>query len=172
MGQISKRETLALRWAELCNDPRMHDLPGKIELNGLGVIELSPATNRHGMAQAGIAHALGLQLPEGTAIVECCVSTDDGVRVPDVAWASAAFMARQGDNSPFTAAPEICVEVRSRSNTNDEMAYKTQLYLQAGALEVWTVAETGEMQVLDAQGQQAASRYSVTIKLPARPGAQ
>jgi Uma2 family endonuclease len=171
MGQISKHETLALRWAELCNDPRMQDLPGKIELNGLGVIEMSPASNRHGMAQAAIAQALGMQLPDGTAIVECCISTDDGVRVPDVAWGSAAFIAQQGENSPFTAAPEICVEVRSPSNTNDEMEYKTALYLQAGALEVWIVSETGAMQVFTAQGPQAASRYGVSIKLPARPSA-
>jgi Uma2 family endonuclease len=171
MGQISKHETLALRWAELCNDPMMQDLPGKIELNGLGVIEMSPASNRHGMAQAAISHALTSQLSEGTAIVECCISTDDGVRVPDVAWASATFIAQQGDNSPFTAAPEICVEVRSPSNTNDEMEYKTKLYLQAGAVEVWIVTEAGVLQVIDAQGPQAASRYGVTFKLPARPGA-
>ncbi len=149
----------------------MQDLPGKIELNGLGVIEMSPATNRHGMVQAAIAQALGLQLPKGTAIVECCVSTGDGVRVPDVAWASAAFIAQQGDNSPFAAAPEICVEVRSKSNTDDEMAYKTRLYLQAGAREVWIVSDTGVMQVFSVQGQQAAGSYAVTLRPPGRLGA-
>ena len=175
MGQISKLETLALRWADMCNDPLLQDLPGKIELNGLGVMEMSPATNRHGMAQAAKAQALGLQLPNGTAIVECGISADDGIRVPDVAWTSATFIAQQGDNSPFTSpftsAPEICVEVRSPSNTDDEMAYKTELYFQAGAAEVWVVTEAGVPQVFDAQGPQAASRYGVTLVLPARPGA-
>lgn len=44
MGQMTPNEALALRWAELCADPRWHDLGGKLELNGLGVIEMSAAT--------------------------------------------------------------------------------------------------------------------------------
>jgi Uma2 family endonuclease len=171
MGQISKHETLALRWAELCNDPVVQNLPGKVELNGLGVIEMSPASTRHAMVQAAISHALTSQLHEGIALVECAVATKDGVRVPDVAWVSAEFFARHGESTPLPAAPDICVEVRSPSNTNDEMEYKTALYLQAGALEVWIVSETGAMQVFTAQGLQASSRYGVSLKLPGRPGA-
>ena len=152
-----------MRWTELCNDPRWHDLAGKIELNALGVIEMSPATNRHGMKQGAIAQAFGLQLPTGTAIVECCILTVEGVRVPDVAWASAAFMSKHGHLSPFPSAPEICVEVRSPSNTDAEMAFKTKLFLDAGALEVWIVEDTGEWQVFDAQGTQPASRFGVQL---------
>jgi Uma2 family endonuclease len=163
MGHHTPHEALALRWAELCADPRWDDFAGKIELNGRGVIEMSPANNRHGMRQAAIAQVLGLQLPAGTAIVECCVLTGDGVRVPDVAWASAAFMARHGDLSPFPQAPEICVEVRSPSNTDADMAYKTELFLQAGAVEVWIVDEAGAQQVFDADGQQAGSRFGVVL---------
>ena len=166
MGQITPREALVLRWAELCNDPRWHDLPGKIELNAYGVIEMSPATNRHGMKQAAISHALTQQLPAGLAIVECCILTDDGIRVPDVAWASSAFLARFGDESPFPQAPEICVEVRSPSNTDAEMALKTRLFLAAGAVEVWIVAEAGAWQIFDALGAQPASRYAVQLTLP------
>ncbi len=172
MGNVTPHEALALRWSELCNDPRWHDLGAKIELNGRGVIEMSPASNRHGMRQLAIGRALADQLPEGTAIVECSVFTTDGVRVPDVAWASAAFMARHGDLSPFPQAPEICVEVRSPSNTDAEMAHKTELLLEAGANEVWIVAEDGEWQVFDASGQQAASRFGVRLELgPTAPSA-
>ena len=57
MGQITPHEALALRWAELCNDPRLRDLPGKIELNAYGVIEMSPDSNRHGINQVAIARA-------------------------------------------------------------------------------------------------------------------
>ena len=156
---------------------RSHDLPGKIELNAYGVIEMSPASNRHGIKQAAIVRALAdqlpagtaiiraliEQLPAGTAIVECSVATTEGVRVPDVAWASAAFMARHGDVTPFPSAPEICVEVRSPSSTDAEMEFKTALFLAAGAVEVWIVDETGERQVFDAQGEQTTSRFGVML---------
>jgi Uma2 family endonuclease len=165
MGQITSYETMALRWAELCNDPLLHDLPGKIELNAYGVIEMSPASNRRGMKQAAIAQALGLQLPNGQAFVECSIGTSEGVRVPDVAWASAAFMARHGEVTPFPTAPEICVEVRSPSNTDAEMAFKTRLFLDAGAVEVWIVAESGAWQIFDTKGAQDASRFGVHLAL-------
>lgn len=163
MGHVTPHEALALRWAELCNDPLLRDLPGKIELNAYGVIEMSPASNRHGMKQAAIAQAMGLQLPTGVALVECSIATPEGVRVPDVAWASAEFIARHGEVTPFPSAPEICVEVRSPSNTDAEMAFKTQLFLDAGAVEVWIVAEDGHWLVFDAQGLQPASRYGVQL---------
>jgi Uma2 family endonuclease len=163
MGQITSHEALALRWAELCNDPLLRDLPGKIELNGIGVIEMSPASNRHGIRQAAIANALAQQLPTGQAMVECSIATTDGVRVPDVAWASAEFMACHGDVTPYPQAPEICVEVRSPSNTDAEMAFKTRLFLEAGAVEVWIVAEAGGWQVFDAEGLKAVSRYGVHL---------
>jgi Uma2 family endonuclease len=170
MGHVTPHEALALRWAELCSQPRWHDLGAKIELNGMGVIEMIPASNRHGIRQLAIGRALGDQLPQGTAMVECSVFTGDGVRVPDVAWASADFMARHGDVTPFPQAPEICVEVRSPSNTDAEMVFKTQLFLQAGAVEVWIVGDSGGWQVFDAQGQQSASRFGVQLDLPARQG--
>ena len=165
MGHVTPHEALALRWAELCNNPLLRDLPGKIELNAYGVIEMSPASNRHGMKQAAIAHAMGLQLPKGVSMVVCSIATPEGVRVPDVAWASAEFIAHHGEVTPFPAAPEICVEVRSPSNTDAEMTFKTQLFLDAGAIEVWIVSEDGAWQVFDAQGPQPASRYGVQLAL-------
>ncbi len=164
MGNISSREALALRWAELCSDPLLRDLPGKIELNGYGVIEMSPASNRHGMKQASIAHALSEQLPHGKSIIECVIATSDGVRVPDVAWASSEFLARHADSTPYPQAPEICVEVRSPSNTNAEMALKTRLYLEAGAVEVWIVDQESGWQVFDAAGAQPISGYGVQLE--------
>jgi Uma2 family endonuclease len=172
MGNNTSRESLALRWAELCADPRWDGFAGKIELNGLGVIEMSPATTRHGIQQVAIGTALSNQLPNGTAMSESPILTADGVRVPDVAWASAEFMARHGDVTPLPQAPDICVEVRSPSNTDAEMAHKTRLFLEAGAVEVWIVSEAGERLVFDAQGQQARSRFAVHLESPsAKPGA-
>jgi len=163
MGHNATQETLLMRWAELCADSRWDDFPAKVELNGYGVIEMSPASNRHGMRQMAIGLALSQQLPTGTVIAECSVLTNDGIRVPDVAWASAEFMTRHGDATPFPQAPEICIEVRSPSNTDAEMAHKTDLFLQAGAVEVWIVGESGGMQVFDADGDKPASRYGFAL---------
>lgn len=171
MGHVTAHEALALRWAELCSDPLLRDLPGKVELNAYGVIEMSPASNRHGIRQVAIARALSDHLPAGTAMVECSIATPEGVRVPDVAWASPEFMARHGEVTPFPAAPEICVEVRSPSNTDAEMAFKTRLFLEAGAVEVWIVGEAGGWEVFDAQGLQQASCYGIQLDL-APPAAQ
>jgi Uma2 family endonuclease len=47
---------------------------------------------------------------------------------------------------PLILAPEICVEVLSEATTEAEMQEKRQLYLEAGAGEVWLVAEDGSVQ--------------------------
>jgi Uma2 family endonuclease len=166
MGLHTAYETLVLRWAELCNDPSLHDLPFKIELNGYGVMEMSPANTRHARYQAAITGELMRQLPHGTVLTECGIATaEEGVRVPDVAWASPEFIKSHGDATPLPQAPEICVEVLSPSNTKEEMAMKTRTYLTAGALEVWIVAVSGSIQVHNAEGPQAKSRYPVAITL-------
>ena len=163
MGKITLHETLALRWAELRNDASLQDLAAKLELNGMGVIELSPASNRHGMKEAAISNALSQRMPEGTAFVQCSLATTDGVRVPDVAWAAANFIATHGELTPFPSAPENGVEVRSPSDTDAEMAHKTRLYLEGGAVEVWIVTEQGAWRVFDAHGEQPGSRFAVTL---------
>ncbi len=129
--------------------------------------------------QAAIAVALSQQLLGGEALVECSIATTEGVRVPDVAWASAAFLARHGDTTPFPVAPEFCVEGRSPSNTDEEMALKTRLYLEAGAVEVWIVSELGAWQVFNARGELPGSGNAVQLGMdaaesnpcaPPRPG--
>jgi Uma2 family endonuclease len=54
-------------------------------------------------------------------------------------------------------APEICVEVRSPSNTDAEMDAKRALYFEAGAEEVWICDEDGAMRFYDADGEMDAS---------------
>jgi Uma2 family endonuclease len=167
MGLHAPREHLLVRWAELCSDTSLQDLPYKIELNAFGTIEMSPASTRHARHQAQVTYELQRQLPGGTALTECAIFTDEGIRVPDVAWASAEFMARHGDATPLPQAPEICVEVRSPSNTDAEMALKVRAFLGAGAVEVWIVSDQGELALYDAGGAVGASRYGVTLKLDA-----
>lgn len=165
MGQITSHEALALRWAELCSDPGLNDLPYKIELNAYGTIEMSPTSTRHARFQFAVGYELARQLPAGTVMTECPVATIEGVRVPDVAWASPEFMARHGDATPLPRAPEICVEVRSPSNSDAEMEMKTRAYLAAGAVEVWVVSDAGVCEVADALGVQPRSRFGVTFSL-------
>ena len=168
MGNLTSREALALRWAEVCNDPALRDLPYKIELNAFGKIEMGPANNRHALLQGHIAGEFAKQLPKGGVLTECPISTDIGVRVPDVAWASVAFLAKHGETTPFPEAPEICVEIRSPSNADAEIEMKTRAYLAAGATEVWIVSEAGDVAFFDRDGARAATAFGVVLTLPAR----
>jgi len=43
MGNLHTAEALTLRWAEVCRDASLENLPYKIELNAWGKIEMSPA---------------------------------------------------------------------------------------------------------------------------------
>ena len=169
MGRHTSYEAMALRWAELCNDRSLDDLPYKIELNAQGVIEMSPTSNRHARFQGTIAGELMRQLPHGTVFTECPVATDEGVRVPDVAWVSPELYARQGDATPFFQAPDICVEVRSPSNYMPEIAMKMRAYLDAGAVEVWVIDNVDAWTVFDANGLRADSRFGVVLSLSVAP---
>ncbi len=166
MGSIATPEALVLKWEEIVRDPSLRDLPYKIELNAWGKIEMSPAKVRHSRVQGYIALELGRQLTGGEMLPECPVLTAIGVRVPDVAWASEAFMRLHGAASVLPQAPEICVEVVSESNTQAEIDEKIHVYLAAGAKEVWIATEAGELHYFDAKGEKSASQFSVALKLP------
>lgn len=167
MGSAAPKETLIARWTGLIDDPSLHDLPYKIELNAHGKIEMSPASNRHGVLQARVARALGNALSSGEVITECAVLTEIGVRVADVVWASPEFLESQHDASPFTRAPEICVEVVSPSNTAREIDDKVRAYLAAGAREVWLVNEDGTLGIAGPEGRREKSEYGILVELPA-----
>jgi Uma2 family endonuclease len=113
-----------------------------------------------------VAAELKQQLPNGLALTECPVLTSIGVRVPDVAWASAEFMQRHKGLSPLPRAPEICVEVLSPSNVEAEITEKARAYLAAGAQEVWRVAENGTVRFIDHSGERVQSRFPVAFTLP------
>ncbi len=166
MGNLPTGELLSLRWAEVCRDASLRNLPYKIELNAWGTIEMSPADNRHALLQGSTAVELGRQLTGGRVLMECPILTDIGVRVPDVAWASDDFMRAHRETTPYPSAPEICVEIRSPANSDAEIAAKTKAYLAAGAREVWVVEESGAMRYFDANGEKPVSGFPVAISLP------
>ena len=94
----------------------------------------------------------------GKVLTECSVKTLDGVKVADVTWASNAFLKQHHYETPYTAAPEICVEVISPSNRRDEMEEKITLYLAKGAREVWLCDEKGNVTFADHSGQLKKSK--------------
>ena len=140
MGNLATPEFLIARWGELCRDPSLDDLPYKIELNAWGKIEMSPASNRHGRLQMAIGAEFMRQLPNGVAISECSVLTRIGIRVPDVVWASADFMAAYRGNHPLHARAgdlrgnHFCLERAGRDRRE-----KAARISAAGAVEVWLV---------------------------------
>ena len=166
MGNLATPETLALRWAEVMRDPSLQNLPYKIELNARGKIEMSPASNRHALLQANFAAELVRLLPSGLPLTECSILTEIGIRVPDVAWASAEFLRAHGTSTPFPAAPEICIEITSPSNSDDEIREKIHAYLAAGAQEVWIVGEDGRIDYHDRGAKKPDSSFNVEVSLP------
>lgn len=134
------------RWGEVVRDPALQDLPYEVETNARGQIILSPHTARHSRQQKAIMKHLDTLLPEGEAFQEYPIATSQGVKQVDVIWASESRLSDMDETGdPPARAPEICVEVMSESNTEEEMREKRGLFLEIGAEEVWIVSEDGEI---------------------------
>jgi Uma2 family endonuclease len=133
------------RWKEICADPEVERLPGKIESNAHGqIVMMPPASGDHSDRQGEILFRLRTLLG-GFALPECPVSTLDGVRAVDVGWYSESRFSQVRGQFAFEIAPEICVEVLSPSNTPAEMAARRQFLFEAGAEEFWLCDEAGIM---------------------------
>ncbi len=154
-----------MQWSEVVDNPYFENLPFKIELNRYGKIEMTPASNKHGRLQLHIGALLERKLKKGEALIECSIQTTEGVKVADVAWCSKAFIKQYGYETPYSHAPEICIEIVSPSNSKEEMINKAQLYLQAGAEEVWIVWESGIVDYYGRMGLLAESAYDIIVKL-------
>ena len=85
-------------------------------------------------------------LPTGRCIFSAPVQTSDGVKVADVAWFTKERLKPIRRETVYPIAPEICIEVLSRSNSREEMIDKMKLYFAAGASEVWLCGKEGEME--------------------------
>lgn len=144
-------------WSEIVDNPYLQDLPFKIEQDRYGNIVMSPASNWHNRRQVRITKALERHLDGGEAFVECSVQTTKGVKVPDVVWQSAEHYGEHGDTTPMSVAPEICVEVLSPSNSEEEMETKRNLYFESGAREVWLCDEKGVVAFFTADGKTTCS---------------
>src|SRR6266478_7279068 len=132
------------RWAELQSDPQLAKIDGRIETDRHGHIIMSPPpAPSHGSFQSEIAHLLRSFQHAGRVLTECPISTADGVRAADVAWASPESMRSLGKQACFPYSPEICIEVISPGNTETELREKMELYFDVGAKEVWLCGADG-----------------------------
>jgi Uma2 family endonuclease len=144
--QKSQTEFNLGRWASILADPDLGRIEGRIETDRHGRVIMSPPpAPRHGRFQVKKAQLLEARLPAGETISECPISTADGVKAADVAWASADSIAQLGRNTCFPRSPEICVEILSPANSQEEIEEKMALYFDAGAREVWVCGSFGEM---------------------------
>lgn len=134
------------RWDQLLADPEMAKIEGRVETDRYGHVIMSPPpAASHGSYQFEIGRLLAALMQGGRVLTECPISTADGVRAADVAWASPGCMKELGNRTCFLQSPEICVEVLSPGNTNAEIQEKMALYFDAGAQEVWLCETSGEM---------------------------
>ena len=157
------------RWAELLADPEMRKIEGRIETDRHGHILMSPpAAANHGGYQAEMAFLLNNLMRRGRVHTECPISTADGVRIADVAWASKDGVRKLGALIIFPTAPEICVEVLSPDNSKAEMREKAALYFNAGAREVWHCSRTGQMTFFAAGEASPLTRSRLRPDFPAQ----
>jgi len=156
---------LVVKWQELINNPFFRDVPYKVELNKFGQILMSPASNRHGILQNKVARSIENDKQSGIIVIECSILTSEGVRVAAVAWLSDEFYAEFGETTPFPKAPEICVEVKSPTNSKAEMDEKIRLYLEKGALEVWIVDEYAKVSFHSHTGKLKKSKLVKNLSL-------
>jgi len=146
-----------MQWSDVINDPSLRNLPYKIELDAQGRILMSPASNRHGIQQAKLVRLLAGMLTDGEIATECSIGTHAGVKVADVVWMSPEFLLQHGDSTPYSQAPELCVEILSPPNSPTEIEEKIRLYLGYGAQEVWTLDEQGRISLFGPEGQRQVS---------------
>ena len=157
------------RWSELLADRELAKIEGRIETDRHGRIIMSPPpAPTHGSFQSEIAHLLRTLLGAGRVLTECPISTADGVKAADVAWASPKRMSELGHLVCFPTAPEICVEVKSPSNSEAEIREKMRLYFDAGAQEVWLCAETGAMTFFSSSEPRPSRISKVCSRFPKR----
>lgn len=134
------------RWDELCHAPELSHYQGRIETDRFGEVVLRfPADYSHGGWQGDIVTALNNIMKEGRATVETPISTPEGIKVADVASVSKKRLLKIGGRKALSAAPEICVEVVSPSNTRNEIEEKKRIYFESGSKEVWICDRQGQV---------------------------
>ncbi|MEE9344952.1 MAG: Uma2 family endonuclease [Methylococcales bacterium] len=112
---------------------------------------MSPAKRYHSALQIRIAIIFEQLLENGLALSKCAIKTNKGTKVADVAWVSSTVWEKIKDNAEASISPQICVEIVSTSNTQQEMSEKSQLYFETGAKEAWLCNEQGQLSFFNSE---------------------
>lgn len=167
-------DQLLADWDALCHDPRFSDLPHKVELTATGKIIMSPSSTDHFILQSLVADILRERLPKGFTGTELAIQTQDGIRSPDVVWCQPEMVTRIRGTIASEEAPEICVEIMSRSNTMAEMEAKRDLYFERGCKEFILVDRKRFVTFFSPEGQLDESKqvpgFPARIDLPGEEG--
>jgi Uma2 family endonuclease len=101
----------------------------------------------------------------GRCMVEVGVITDAGIRAPDVLWCSDAWMRAHTELVVLRAAPELCIEIVSPTDSMQALREKTGAYIRAGAREAWIVDPVkASVELYSAGGRLASSGFPVAIE--------
>lgn len=92
-------------------------------------------------------------LSDGRSLAGCPVQTSEGVKAVDVAWVSQERRKSRPNDPAYLIAPEICVEVQSPSNTQEELTERKALFFEKGAQEFWLCNVSGQMTFSDPGGE-------------------
>ena len=153
-----------MNWQEVCDRPELQNLPYKIELDARGRIVMSPSKVYHSALQGEIAALLRLHRNDGKILTECAIQTRKGTKVADVSWASRETYQKIKNETECSVAPEICVEILSLSNMEEEIDEKRALYFEKGAREFWLCDKDGKIVYSDHSGK--ISRSSLFPNFP------
>jgi len=173
-ARLSKEE-LAHRWNEIVKQFERVDTDGWIiETNQYGQILMSPLPEgAHQYRGSIITELLGAYFPDHRAFYENPVLTDLGVKNADVVLVGPDQSEQAFGSKALTPAPEICVEILSPSNTQEEIDEKRAAYLRAGAKEVWICDRNDRMTFFADSGQLGGSRlcpdFPLELDLSQRP---
>jgi Uma2 family endonuclease len=144
------------------------NLEGAWETNGQGQIIVNPPVGlTHAKRVDGLIAGIHARLPGWQVWPEVGLHTSDGVKAPDLAVAAPGFEEDTDSHGFLLRAPAICVEIMSPSNSWGEMRHKTQLYLDAGAKEVWICDEAGRLTFYTANGEQRSSTLAPSMTFDA-----
>ena len=166
---ISKEQVIA-RFLALDGDTRFRDFAGKIEINEYGDLLVNAASRLHVVVQKRLAAYLEQQLG-GEAMTEMPVevkvqqSNAIRLRIPDIAWSAApGFFDGPPELKVLPRPPELCIEVKSDSNTLKDMREKRDELLAMGANEIWFIfPERRQVEFYGQEGKRGASQFGVDL---------
>ncbi|MGE3772342.1 MAG: Uma2 family endonuclease [Gammaproteobacteria bacterium] len=146
--------------------PRRHHREDRREVSRGADAADGLADERHGLAAMRVAEALRQALTAGQTMADVGIATSIGVRVPDVAWCSAQYLASHPEDMPLTSAPEICVDIASVSNALPKLREKARAYVNvnAGVIEAWLICvHDRRIEIHDRDGRREASSFPADL---------